>query len=479
MNYSIITYVLGYIFNFSALFMLLPCLVAVIYRENDGWWFLLFAIVVGIIGFLLTRKKPKNKTFYAREGMVVVALSWVSLSIIGSIPYVATNAIPSVVDALFETVSGFTTSGGSVLSEIEHLSHSIRFWRCFTNWIGGMGILVFIMAVLPYLGANNLYLMRAESTGPSVGKLVPKIQKTAFWLYAMYIGLTVTQIILLVLFGMPLFDAVCDSFATAGTGGFAVLDDSIASYNTAIQVIITIFMFLFGVNFKFYFLIISKRWKDALHMEEVCWYLIIYAAAVALVTVNLTQDVANLALNLRDSAFQVSSIMTSTGFSTVDFNGWPAFSRTLLVLLMYIGGCAGSTSGGIKVTRFVIYAKAIKKELEFQLHPRSVRKIKVDGKVIEHEVLRSAKTFLLLYVAIHMFSVLIISLDGMDLVTNFTAVAACLNDVGPGLGAVGPAGNFGAFSPLSKVVLMFDMLAGRLELIPMILLFYPATWKKQ
>ena len=277
MNYAIIIYVLGYIFNFSAGFMLLPGIVAIIYREQEGWWFLLSALIIGIIGLLLTRKKPENKNFYAREGMVVVALGWVGISILGAVPYVATGSIPNVVNALFESVSGFSTTGASILADVESLPHCVLFWRCFTNWIGGMGILVFIMAVLPYLGANNMYLMRAESTGPAVGKLVPKIQKTAFWLYSMYIGLTVLQMILLLIGKMPVFDAVCDSLATAGTGGFAVRNDSIAGYSTYIQVVTTIFMFLFGINFKFYFLIISRKIREAFQMEEVRWYFIIYA----------------------------------------------------------------------------------------------------------------------------------------------------------------------------------------------------------
>lgn len=479
MNYAIIRYVLGYIFNFSAVFMLLPCVVALIYHETQGMAFLLSSFLIGFVGLTLTRKKPQNKRFYAREGMVVVALSWVFLSIIGSVPYILTGAIPNVIDAMFEAISGFTTTGASVLSDIEVLPNCILFWRCFTNWIGGMGVLLFIMAVLPYLGAGNLYLMRAESTGPSVGKLLPKMQKTAGVLYAIYIGLTILEIILLLLGGMPVFDAVCDSLATAGTGGFAVRSDSIASYNNYIQIVITIFMFLFGINFKFFFLILSKRFREAFQMEEVRWYFVLYSIAVILITLNIVSDVGNVAIALKDSAFQVSAIMTSTGFATVDFVQWPVFSQILLVLLMYMGACAGSTSGGMKISRFIIFAKSIGKELEFQLHPRSVRKIKMDGKTIDHEVLRSTKTFLVMFMAIQMISILMISMDGFDLVTTVTAVITCLNDIGPGLGEIGPTGNFGGFSPLSKIVLIFDMLAGRLELIPMLLLVTPATWRKQ
>lgn len=479
MNYSIIRYVLGHVFKFASFFMLLPMLVAIYYQEKIGLYFLGCAVATFLIGMLLTSKKPKNKNFFSREGMIVVSLAWVLLSIIGAFPYYLSGCIPNFTNALFETVSGFTTTGASILNEIEVLPHCMMFWRCFTNWIGGMGVLVFIMAILPYLGASNLYLMRAESTGPSVGKLVPKMQKTAFLLYSMYIGLTIVEIVLLLLGGMPVFDAVCDSFATAGTGGFAVRTDSIASYNTYIQVVITIFMFLFGINFKFYFLILTRKLKDAFQLEEVKWYVIIYAAVVILITLDITTDVSNLAISLRDSAFQVSSIMTTTGFATADYTQWSGFSQTLLVLVMCVGACAGSTGGGIKVSRVLIYIKSIKKELEYQLHPRSVRMIKIDDKTIEHDVLRSTKAFLIIYIVVGVVSLLIISLDQFDLVTNFTAVIATLNNIGPGLGMVGPNGNFLAFSDLSKFVMMFDMLAGRLEVIPMILLFTPGTWKRQ
>ena len=479
MNYAIIIYVLGYIFNFSAGFMLLPGIVAIIYREQEGWWFLLSALIIGIIGLLLTRKKPENKNFYAREGMVVVALGWVGISILGAVPYVATGSIPNVVNALFESVSGFSTTGASILADVESLPHCVLFWRCFTNWIGGMGILVFIMAVLPYLGANNMYLMRAESTGPAVGKLVPKIQKTAFWLYSMYIGLTVLQMILLLIGKMPVFDAVCDSLATAGTGGFAVRNDSIAGYSTYIQVVTTIFMFLFGINFKFYFLIISRKIREAFQMEEVRWYLIIFAAATLMIAANLTiVQGGSPFYYLHHSAFQVASVMTTTGFATVDFNLWPNFSRSILVVLMFIGACAGSTGGGMKVSRYIIYFKTLRKELSTLIHPRSVKVIQCDGKAVDHDTIRSANIYLIAYIFIYMLSVLLISLDKFDLTTNFTAVAATFNNIGPGLNVVGPTGNFAGFSMFSKIVLIFDMLAGRLEIFPMLILLAPGTWKK-
>lgn len=479
MNYSIIIYILGHIFNFSAVFMILPCITAVIYQEPAGLWFLVCGLVLAFVGVLLSKKKPENKKIYAKEGMVIVALSWLFISLIGALPYMLTGSIPSFTNALFESVSGFSTTGASILNDVESLPCSVLFWRCFTNWIGGMGVLVFIMALLPYLGASNMYLMRAESTGPSVGKLVPKVQKTAAWLYAMYMGLTILQIILLLFGGMPVFDAVCDSLATAGTGGFAVKSDSITGYNTYIQVVITIFMFLFGINFKFYFLLIGKKFKDAFKMEEVRWYFIIYIAAVALITLDITKDIGNLAVNLKDAAFQVSTIITTTGFATADYCTWPLFSQTLLLMLMFLGACAGSTSGGIKVSRFILYIKMMKKELAFQLHPHSIKKIKMDERTVEHEILRSANGFLLVYLLIGIVSLILVSLDNFDFATSFSAVAACLNDIGPGLGMVGPTGNYAEFSILSKYVLMFDMLAGRLEMIPMMLLLTPATWRRQ
>lgn len=478
MNYSIIRYILGIVLQFLSLFLMLPALVAWIYGEEAGFYFLACALGALLVGIMIAGEKPANRKVFAREGMVLVALSWVLLSAIGAIPYVVTGSIPNYIDALFETVSGFTTTGASVLADIESLPYSVRFWRCFTNWIGGMGVLVFIMAVLPYLGASNLYLMRAESTGPSVGKLVPKTQNTAIVLYAMYVILTIVQVVLLLAGRMPLFDAVCVSFASAGTGGFAVLNDSIASYSSYIQIVTAIFMFLFGVNFKFYFLILNKKIKEAFRLEEVRWYFIIYTVVVLMITADICADVGQLAVSLRDAVFQVSSIMTTTGFATVDFGQWPEFSQALLVVVMCIGACAGSTGGGMKVSRILIYVKSVKKELEHQLHPRSVRQIKSDGKVVDVDVVRSAKVFLVMYWLIAIVSMLILCMDKYDLVTNFTAVMATLNNIGPGLGVVGPTGNFGGFSILSKLVMIFDMLAGRLEILPMILLLTPATWKK-
>jgi len=478
MNYAIIRYILGWVLTFEGIFMLLPCIVALCYQEVSGIYFLICALASILIGRLTTRKKPENTVFYAREGFVACALSWILLSLVGAIPLYASREIPSITDALFEIISGFTTTGSSILTDVEALSKCMLFWRSFSHWIGGMGVLVFLLAILPMAGGQNMHLMRAESPGPSVGKLVPNTRKTASLLYAIYIVMTVVQIILMLLGGMPLFDALCIGFGTAGTGGFGILNSSIGEYNTYIQIVVTIFMFLFGVNFNFYYLFLIRRPKDALKMEEVRGYVAIYLAAVLLITLNLTAHTGNFLYNLQHVAFQVSSIMTTTGFATVDFNLWPQFSRALMVTLMFIGACAGSTGGGMKVSRFVMYYKALKKEFSALIHPRSVKIVKVDDKALEHETVRSANVYLLAYAMIFVVSFLLITLDGFDLETSFTAVVATINNIGPGLNMVGATGNFSEFSILSKYVMMFDMLAGRLEVFPMLLLFLPSTWRK-
>lgn len=478
MNYAIIAYILGWVLTFEGAFMALPCLTALIYREKSGFYFLICGVIAVIVGRLMTRKKPKNTVFYAREGYVACALCWILLSIVGAIPLFASGEIPNVEDALFEIVSGFTTTGSSILTNVEGLSRCMLIWRSFSHWIGGMGVLVFLLAILPMAGGQNMHLMRAESPGPSVGKLVPNVRKTASLLYGIYFAMTVVQIILLLIGRMPLFDALCIAFGTAGTGGFGILNDSLTSYSTYIQAVVTIFMFLFGVNFNFYYFMLMRRPKDAFKMEEVRWYVGIYLAAVALITLNITKGVGDLFTNLHHVAFQVSSIMTTTGYGTVDFNLWPQFSRALMVALMFVGACAGSTGGGMKVSRILIYLKTVKKEMAFLIHPRSVKIVKVDDKAVEHETVRAANNYLIAYLLIFVGSLFLITLDGFDMETNFTAVAATINNIGPGLGMVGSTGNFSQFSALSKLVMIFDMLAGRLEIFPMMLLFSVNTWKK-
>lgn len=478
MNYRIITYIVGWVFNLQAIFMVLPILTAVIYGEKDIFAFLAAIIICLVIGLPLTRKKPSNKVFYIKDGCVAVALSWVVLSITGAIPFVLSGSIPHPIDAIFETVSGFTTTGASILTEVESLPKSILFWRSFTHWIGGMGVLVFLLSLLPLAGGYHMNLMRAESPGPSVSKLVPKVQSTAKILYGIYLGMAVLQIIFLLLGGVPLFDTLCITFGSAGTGGFGIKNDSLGSYSTYCQVVTTIFIILFGVNFSAYYLILTKKFKAAFHIEEIRYYFGIILASIILIAINTRHMFSGFAQAFQQSAFQVGSIITTTGYSTTDFNQWPALSKTILVLLMFIGACAGSTGGGIKVSRIILLLKAARKEFQLYLHPNAVKKIKMDQKTVPHETLRSTNIFLSVYLIIFCGSVLLISLDNFDLITNFTAVAATLNNIGPGLEIVGPMGNFSSFSYLSKSVLIFDMLAGRLEIFPLLLLFFKNTWKK-
>ena len=478
MNYSIISYIIGWILKIEAIFMLLPCMTALIYQEKAGFAFLITMVVCLTISIPLTPKKPEKKAFYTKEGYVTVALSWIILSIAGAVPFVISGCISNPIDALFETVSGFTTTGASILSDVEALPHCMLMWRSFTHWLGGMGVLVFILTLLPLTGGYHMNLMKAESPGPSVSKLVPKVQSTAKILYSIYLGLTILQIILLLLGRMPMFDTLCIAFGTAGTGGFGVLNSSIADYSTYCQIVITVFMILFGVNFNVYFLLLTGKFVQAIKTEEVRYYFGIIAAAVVAITINITHLFGNVWVALQQAAFQVGSIITTTGFATTDFNQWPVFSRTILVMLMFVGACAGSTGGGIKVSRLVIMFKTVAKELHLYLHPNAVKKIKMDQKPIPHEVVRSTNIFIIVYVLIFSVSVLLLGLDEYDLTTNFTAVAATLNNIGPGLELVGPAENFGLFSPFSKCVLIFNMLAGRLEIFPLLLAFKPDTWKK-
>ncbi len=478
MNYRIIAYIVGWVFNLQAIFMILPVLTAVIYGEKDIFAFFAAIVVCLVIGLPLTRKKPTNKVFYIKDGCVAVALSWIVLSITGAIPFVLSGAIPHPIDAIFETVSGFTTTGASILTEVESLPRSILFWRSFSHWIGGMGVLVFLLSLLPLAGGYHMNLMRAESPGPSVSKLVPKVQSTAKILYSIYLGMTVLQIIFLLLGKVPLFDTLCITFGSAGTGGFGIKNDSLESYSTYCQVVTTIFVILFGVNFSAYYLILTKKFKAAFHIEEIRYYFGIILASIILIAINTRHMFSGFAQAFQQSAFQVGSIITTTGYSTTDFNQWPALSKTILVLLMFIGACAGSTGGGIKVSRIVLLLKAARKEFQLYLHPNAVKKIKMDQKTVSHETLRSTNIFLSVYLVIFCASALLISLDNFDLITNFTSVAATLNNIGPGLEIVGPMGNFSSFSYLSKSVLIFDMLAGRLEIFPLLLLFFKNTWKK-
>ena len=477
MNYGKIFRTLGILLQVEGALMTLPVIVALIYSEKC--WFSLFIVSLGaiILGTLLRWIKTKSERIHAKEGFVITALAWILLSIVGGLPFYFSGEIKSFVDAVFESASGFTTTGASILTDVEAMPHGLLFWRSFTHWIGGMGILVFILVVIPS-NADDMYLMKAESPGPSVDKMLPKVRQTAMVLYGIYFGLTLLNIALLSIFGMPFFDALCISFGDAGTGGFGVRNDSAASYNTACQIIITIFMFLFGVNFKLYFLIVFRKFKDILKSEEVLWYAIIYGVAVVLVTIGILKDVGNFGTALKESAFQVSSIMTTTGYSTTDFNLWSSMPKAVLVLVMFIGACAGSTGGGMKVSRCILWFKQIKIELSKFIHPRSVNKVRLEKKTVDDMTLRTTNVYLMAYLLVFVISLLIVSIDGFDLETTFTSVAATQNNIGPGLGMVGPAGGFSQFSVLSKIVLIFDMIAGRLELFPMLILLAPSTWRK-
>ena len=479
MNYAMIRYIIGWILNFEAAFMSLSFVVGLIYREKSAWAIfatMLLCLVIGVPMVLL--KRPKQAVFYAKDGFVSVGLSWVVLSVMGALPFVISGSIPHPVDALFETVSGFTTTGSSILSDVEALPKCMLFWRSFTHWVGGMGVLVFMLTILPMSGGYHMNLMRAESPGPSVERFVPTVKSTAKILYGIYICLSLLELLLLLVGKMPMFDALTLTFGTAGTGGFGIKNDSIGSYTTYQQTVITIFMILFGVNFNVYFLFLLKKIRQGLKNEELRAYLGIILGAILLITVNIAGKFGNPFLAFHHAAFQVGSIITTTGYSTVDFNTWPTFSKTVLVLLMLIGASAGSTGGGIKVSRIVILAKSVKKELKQYLHPHSISKIKMDGKPVEHEVVRSINVFLIAYLLIYAVSMLIVSLDNFDFTTTFTSVAATINNIGPGLDLVGPAANFGILSVPSKLVLIFDMLAGRLEIFPLLLLFVPDTWRK-
>ena len=478
MNRSIIRYILGQVLKLESAFLLLPCIVALIYHERQGIYYVITIAIGLVIGILMTFVKPKNMVFYLKEGCVATALSWIVMSLLGCLPFWFSGEIPSFTDALFETISGFTTTGASVLSNVEALSHCNLFWRSFTHWIGGMGVLVFMLAIIPMSGGSNINLMRAESPGPSVGKLVPKIRYSARILYYIYIGLTLAEIIFLLAGRMPLFDSLCTALGTAGTGGFGIKADSFASYSVYLQWVVTIFMILFGVNFNAYYFLIFGEVKKAAAMEEVKAYFTIIGVAILGIVICIWNTTSGFFDALTKASFQVASIITSTGFATVDYNAWSSTAKTILLFLMTIGACAGSTGGGIKVSRFISVFKTVKKELDSYIHPKSVKKIKMDGKPIEHDVVRSINVYFITFILLFAVSLFLVSFEGHDLTTNFTAVLATINNIGPGLNMVGPAENFGFFKPFTKYVLMFDMLAGRLELFPLLILLHPALWKQ-
>lgn len=479
MNYRMLGYLLGLILSTEAALLLAPSLVALIYAD-PVWPFLITIAILLLVAVPLVLQRPKNTRIYAKEGFVCVALGWILLSAFGALPFVLSGAIPHYADAFFETVSGFTTTGATILSAVEGLGQSILFWRSFTHWIGGMGVLVFVLAVLPSAGGSAIHLMRAEVPGPTKGKLVPRMRHTALILYGIYVILTAIETVALCLCGMPFFDALVNSFATAGTGGFALKNASIAGYaSPAAEWVIAVFMLIFGINFNLYFFLLIGRVRDLLKSEELRVYLAICAFAVTAIALNTAHLFTTAGDCIRTAFFQVAAIISTTGFTTVDYNVWPAFSKAIILLLTMTGACAGSTAGGLKLSRCMILGKNILRELRHMLHPRSVNVIRLDGEPISDNTCRAASNYFSLYIVLILVVCLLISFGGFGLESDLTAALTCVNNVGPGLGAVGPAGNFGGYSLPSKLILSFAMLFGRLEIMPMIILFSPSTWRRR
>lgn len=479
MNRKMIIYTIGKLLQITGLLMYIPVLVALIYHESQGYAFAFVASVVLILGSLISHKQPIKKNIYAREGFVIVALSWILISVFGAIPFCLTNEIPSFIDAFFEMVSGFTTTGSSILNNIEALSHASLFWRSFSHWVGGMGILVFVIAFIPIASGRSLHILKAEVPGPVVGKLVSKIRLTARILYVIYATLTLIEVILLLCGGMPFFDSLLNAFGTAGTGGFAIKNASIAAYDSVyVDSVITVFMILFGINFNLIYFVIIGKAKEAFKSEELRYYLLIIVSAIVLITINILPLYDSVLSAIRYSSFTVGSIITTTGFVTTDYGQWPMFSQMIIIALMFVGACSGSTGGGMKVSRIAIYMKNAKKELKHLLHPHSVQTIEFEKQTIDDRVIATIHSYLVLYLAIFAISLLILAFFNLDFKSAFSAVATCLNNVGPGFDVVGPVNNFSSLPDISKLVLCFDMLVGRLEIFPILLLFAPSQWRK-
>lgn len=482
MNFKIIGRMMSWILLIEALFMLPAALVSALYSEYGSAMVFLFCTAlttcVALIMYIPCRKASAG--MFARDGLVCVGLSWIALSLFGCLPFWLSGEIPVFIDALFEIVSGFTTTGASILVDVERLSHGMLYWRSFTHWLGGMGVLVFLLAVLPRSGryrGYTMHLLRAESPGPEVGKFVPKMSQNARILYMLYVILTVVDVLFLLAGGMDLFEALCTAFGTAGTGGFGIKVDSMAGYSPYIQNVCTVFMFLFGVNFNIYYLLIIRRGKYIYKDDELRMYVGTAVISIALITLNIRHMYPTLSDTVRHAAFQVSSIMTTTGYATTDFDMWPSFSKAIIMMLMVVGACAGSTGGGFKCSRVVLLVKGLRRNIYRVLHPQNVQSIRIGGHTVDEKVLENTNAYLAAYALIAGVSFLLISLDGFPIVTNFTAMLSCFNNIGPGLEMVGPMYNFSAFSPQSKLVLIFDMLAGRLEIFPILLLFTRRTWR--
>ncbi len=480
MNRRMVLSMVGKVVLLEAALMLPALIVSLIYKESCA---VDFAVAIGVslvAGFLLTVIfKPSSKVIFAKEGFVIVALCWIALSAIGALPFFLSREIPSYIDAFFETVSGFTTTGASILTDVESMSRGLLFWRSFTHWVGGMGVLVFVMAIANSLSDRSIHILRAESPGPVVGKLVPKMKQTTRILYIIYVVLTVLDIVFLMLGEMPFYESIVHAFGTAGTGGFGVKADSFGSYSPYIQWVTTVFMLIFGINFNIYYLLLVKKWKSVFKSGELWFYLGMVAVSTLLVCINVYPLFDSVGEALRQSAFQVATVVSTTGYATVDFNQWPSFSKTILLMLMFIGACAGSTAGGFKCARVVILFKKIRRETRKLIHPRSVNAMRFEGKNVENHVVSSVSAYLTVYIVIFCVTLLIVAMDGFDIETNISAVAACFNNIGPAFGAAGPASNYADFSVLSKIVLSVSMLLGRLEIYPILLTLSPSTWVKR
>lgn len=480
MNRRMIFYVIGQIINIEAALLLLPAAVSLYYKEECLTAFLITAGIALTVGLILTlTSRPGNHLIYAKDGFVIVTLAWLAMSVIGALPFVISGEMSNYIDAFFETVSGFTTTGASVLTDVEKMSQGLLFWRSFTHWIGGMGVLVFVMAIIPNISDRSIHIIRAEMPGPIVGKLVPKLKNTAKILYLIYIVMTVLEVVFLLCGGMPLYDSVVHAFGTAGTGGFGIKASSIAGYSPYLQWVIAIFMLLFGINFNIYYLVLIRRFRSVFRSTEMWSYIGLVVLSVAAITVNIYPVSQRFSEALRLSAFQVSSVITTTGYATADFNLWPEMSKGILLFLMFIGGCAGSTAGGLKVSRVVILLKMIRRELNRMLHPRSVSVVKFEGKQVDEATLNSVSIYFVLYIICFCVIFFVLCFEPFDFATNFSATAACFNNVGPGFGAVGPAASYQGYSALSKTVLSIAMLLGRLEIFPLLLAFSPSTWAKK
>lgn len=484
MNYKKINRFLSGILILEAVFMIPAMLICIYDKETKVALSFLatigISIVLASILYLFSRN-PSNG-FHQREGLVCASACWILISLVGCLPFFISRQIPSFIDSLFEIVSGFTTTGASILSDVESLSRGLLYWRSFSHWLGGMGVLVLLMVFVPKSDHNSgstMHLLRAESPGPNVGKLVPRMKKTALVLYGIYMAMTILNFLFLFIGGMPLFDSVCTTFGTAGTGGFGIKSDSMASYSPYLQNVTTIFMLLFGINFSCYYLILTKHLLSVWRDEELRAYLSVFVVSTALITLNIYHIYSSVTTGLRHAAFQVSTVMTTTGFATTDFDKWPVFSKQLLLCLMFVGASAGSTAGGLKFQRLLLLLKNLRRHIHHTLYPNKVQVVRMNGQKVSEKILDGTDLYLIAYSLILIFSFMLISIDNFSITTNFSAVVACFNNVGPGLDAVGPTCNFGGFSIFSKLVLIFDMLAGRLEILPLLCTLNISTWKRR